>query len=1729
VADRNNDILIRLQLRTQGDFKTAEASAKAMERELGRLETAQRSMAANEAAAYREQAARDAKRSDSLAKAGRSMQLLGLASIAAGGVAIKSFADFDAAMSEVQAATHETSQNMGQLREAALKAGKDTVYSATEAAGAISELSKAGVSTTDILGGGLSGALNLAAAGGIDVGEAAETAASAMTQFGLSGKDVGHIADLLAAGAGKAQGSVSDLGAALNQSGLVASQMGLGIEETTGTLAAFASAGLTGSDSGTSFKTMLLSLANPSKAATETMTSLGIAAYDAQGNFVGTERLAGQLQAALGGLSQEQRDSALATIFGSDAIRAANVLYTQGSAGIGKWTAAVNDTGYAADTARVRTDNLRGDLERLKGSLETAFIAGGEGAGGVLRTLVQLATQAVDSFSDLPPELQSAAAGAAVVGGGLVAMGGAALEAGQKIVEVKETMEALGLTAGNLKTAFGKVTSFLGGPWGLAITGAVVLLGAFGASAYEAHKQQEELRGTLDQTTGAITSQTKALVAQTLQQDGTLRQARMLGVNLQTVTDAALGNADAIATLQAKYDAAVAAQKTFTTQNGIAAGSQNLLNTATNKTASSLDVQVRGLGNLIETTGRSAGVISDQAAAAAEVADAAGTASGATTDLTGATTGLAEASTVAANAASNLSDAERSVRSDFADTAASFVSVGDALKTAQDQVDAKVRESAQAQADASKSTKDSWEDYAKGVTASFDQVIAQLEKQVTSQGDWERNMILLAGRVSDGTLDSLRKLGPEGSALVADLVNRSADELARFDDLTTQSLSSTTDAWATKLREAEPVLAAAARDLGEKTADGYRQRLADGTASVEQIAQEYKAALDQNIPSSKTTLISIQGANQAVEGVKSVKSSIDALQDKTITLKAILSGSVAPAATLKPGDPGYGVRLKATGGYISGPGTGTSDSIPALLSNGEYVVRAAATGRHRGLLEAINRDDPSVPRFAAGGAVGVTVNMPSQGKLTGDLYAALKGPAQQLQKSALEQAVLSQSVGAVGKGVERWRGVVLQALAMMGQPASLADTTLRRMNQESGGNPNAINLWDSNAKAGHPSQGLMQTIQGTFQANHFPGTSWNILDPLANILASMRYAISRYGSLAKAYNKAGGYAEGGPVSGEGTGTSDSIPALLSNGEFVVNAHSTSQHRGLLEAINAQRFATGGIVGRGARDAAGTSPAGPTNGLNLAAYLAQNMVPAPLKVDDSELRQANASLTTWTSNLALAQAKLKGAQAEMDRWTDEIRDAEGAVTDAIRDRDSATDDLTRAQKAQLTAREALNKANASKDADRIAEAQRDVTDANKDAATALAAQTTATKAVQTSEERLATAKKVGAKASGDLALATDAEASAATAAATAKDTQAAAEEKLNQAKAEALSYAKQIATAAMSGTEITGLFTVEDTGRALKFAEAAYKASVAQAQATTEAESYQSAIDQVAAAGAKLAATQAANGASYATQKATVAATRAEVDALARSYGFTAEQAAALAESAVPLANSGQTLVDSLTQQLKAVQDFSRSVGTLRALGLSQGLIDQILQAGPEKGLALAQELISGGSDMVKKLNDLQTQLVTASNALGTSAAQAAYSPAGAPPVIARGTRTTRAAGGPVHGPGTGTSDSVPAYLSNGEYVVKAAAVSRYGMTLFDDLNAMRLAGGGQVPYYAATTTRAIAGRFAGASTTSPAEAGGTVIHGPMFAIDTVKETVDVDQLWQRAPRGVRALGAGGGR
>jgi len=432
------------------------------------------------------------KQGEAAATLGRGVVAFGAVAAAGVAIAIAKFAEFDAKMSQVKALSHATASEMESLRTAALHMGQGIGFSATQVADAETELVKAGVGVKDMLGGSLVGALNLAAAGQINVGEATQIAAVAMTQFKLSGKDVPHLADLLAAGADKALGGVDQLGQALNQGGLVAAQFGLSIDDTVGTMSAFANAGLLGSDAGTSFKTMLLSLASPSQKAKDELHKYNIEAYDAQGHFVGITNLAGQLHDKLGDVSDAERNAALSTIFGTDAIRTANVLYQEGAKGLQSWIDRVNDSGFAAEQAAAKMDNLKGDVSKLGAAIDTGLIESGGGANEVLRTLVQGATAFATGISNLPAPVLAVGLGITAIVAATALMGGGFLTVVPKIAAAKVALIDLNVSGKTLAAGFGK-----GGAVLAALTLFSIGMAGAGSTAELTTDQLSKLNGAL--------------------------------------------------------------------------------------------------------------------------------------------------------------------------------------------------------------------------------------------------------------------------------------------------------------------------------------------------------------------------------------------------------------------------------------------------------------------------------------------------------------------------------------------------------------------------------------------------------------------------------------------------------------------------------------------------------------------------------------------------------------------------------------------------------------------------------------------------------------------------------------------------------------------------------------------------------------------------------------------------------------------------------------------------------------------------------------------------------------------------------------------------------------------------------------------------------------------------------------------------------------------------------
>lgn len=328
--------------------------------------------------------------------------------VAAGGAATAVAAKFDDAMSQVAGALSDPTADMEGLRQLALQLGSDTVFSATEAGNAMVELAKGGLSEADIKGGALAASMDLAAAGQLELADAAATTVQMMGSFGLGAGDAARIADALAGAANASSADVSDLTQAMSQCSAQASLAGWSLEDTAAALALFADHGVKGSDAGTSLKTMLQRLAAPTDEAAEAMAAYGLEVRDSDGHMKDITGIAGELSGKLATLSDAERDAALQTIFGSDASRAAAILMQSGEAGLRDYIAATNDSTAAETMANAQKGELSWALENMSGAIESASIAFGTALAPAITAVAGAIGTVAEAFSSLPSGVQTA-------------------------------------------------------------------------------------------------------------------------------------------------------------------------------------------------------------------------------------------------------------------------------------------------------------------------------------------------------------------------------------------------------------------------------------------------------------------------------------------------------------------------------------------------------------------------------------------------------------------------------------------------------------------------------------------------------------------------------------------------------------------------------------------------------------------------------------------------------------------------------------------------------------------------------------------------------------------------------------------------------------------------------------------------------------------------------------------------------------------------------------------------------------------------------------------------------------------------------------------------------------------------------------------------------------------------------------------------------------------------
>jgi TP901 family phage tail tape measure protein len=369
------------------------------------------------------------------------------------GAAIKSAGDFEQSMNVMAQVTGATADQMASLQQAALDLGAVTSFSAGEAADAQLELAKAGLSVNEILAA-TPGVMDMAAAGGIGLAQSAEIAANAMNAFNLPAAEMGTVANMLAAAANASSVDIGDLAAAMKMSGAVFAANKQPLDDMVTALAMLGNAGLKGSDAGTSLKTMMMSLAAPTDAALENLNAMNVAVYDAAGGMRQFDDILGDLALATAKMSDEQRNVALSTIFGSDAIRAASILTRDYGKSWDSISDALGDGSAASKVAGARMKGMAGAIEYLKGSIDSFLIGAALPYLNMLGDWVRMSADALTAFGALPAPILNAA----------VAIGAVLAAAGPLMLVV---------------SGLGAVIGFLVSPIGLAIAAVGALVAVF--------------------------------------------------------------------------------------------------------------------------------------------------------------------------------------------------------------------------------------------------------------------------------------------------------------------------------------------------------------------------------------------------------------------------------------------------------------------------------------------------------------------------------------------------------------------------------------------------------------------------------------------------------------------------------------------------------------------------------------------------------------------------------------------------------------------------------------------------------------------------------------------------------------------------------------------------------------------------------------------------------------------------------------------------------------------------------------------------------------------------------------------------------------------------------------------------------------------------------------------------------------------------------------------------
>lgn len=308
--------------------------------------------------------------------------------------------NFDTAMSQVAATMGTTVDKIGNVKAKAEEMGRTTKYTATEAAEGMNILAQAGLSADEQISG-IGTVLNLASAGAMSLEESASYTAGAVKGFGDSMSNASYYADLMAKGATLANTDVRGLGEAFSGSAATAKNYGQAADSVTLSLLRLAEQNVTGSEASTALNRAMADLYTPTDDASKALDQLGVSAYKSNGEAKDFNDLVDELNGSLQGMTAEQKNNALATIFTTQGLQAFNKMTASSDATVQKfWKGIQDSSGSAAQQAATQLDNLQGDITLLSSATEGLQLAFYNTFSGTIRGAIKGVTSEVSGLAE---------------------------------------------------------------------------------------------------------------------------------------------------------------------------------------------------------------------------------------------------------------------------------------------------------------------------------------------------------------------------------------------------------------------------------------------------------------------------------------------------------------------------------------------------------------------------------------------------------------------------------------------------------------------------------------------------------------------------------------------------------------------------------------------------------------------------------------------------------------------------------------------------------------------------------------------------------------------------------------------------------------------------------------------------------------------------------------------------------------------------------------------------------------------------------------------------------------------------------------------------------------------------------------------------------------------------------------------------------------------------------